>query len=272
MRRITAKVGPTVYDLTLKSLAIAQGASANVVPFEEIPESLVVSSAADAENFLTTKPILVPSNGTLTAELRLGGFKRNPSNATGSANVIAQLQLVDASSNATLSSIAIDTLLAGKMDPRTRLRALNLSTLAGRSVRVRIVPMVNADSAVEWTVSVIHYDTSGTGSELVKGESGQTIPDVPIVFSMKPSYPNPFNPTTTIGYELPTDGFVKLVIYDLLGREIAELASGHHVAGRYSATWNASSVASGVYFARLTVMDELGQTKFNKTAKLVLAK
>lgn len=80
----------------------------------------------------------------------------------------------------------------------------------------------------------------------------------PDAYARSQNYPNPFNPTTTIGYQLPTDGFVKLVVYDLLGRQIAELVSGPRAAGKYSATWNASSLASGVYFSRLSVSDELG--------------
>jgi tetratricopeptide (TPR) repeat protein len=94
----------------------------------------------------------------------------------------------------------------------------------------------------------------------------------PTTYGLASGYPNPFNPTTTIGYEIPTEGYVKLVVYDLLGRQIAELASGLRTAGRYSATWNASSIASGVYLARFTVSDEMGQLKFSRVRKLVLAK
>jgi hypothetical protein len=94
----------------------------------------------------------------------------------------------------------------------------------------------------------------------------------PTAYDLSSAYPNPFNPTTTIGYQIPTDGYVKLVVFDLLGRQIAELASGLHTVGRYSSSWNASAVASGVYLARLTVTDELGQVKFCRINKLVLAK
>ena len=94
----------------------------------------------------------------------------------------------------------------------------------------------------------------------------------PASYGISAAYPNPFNPTSTIRYQLPTDGYVRLVVFDLLGRQIAELATGLHAPGRYSATWNASSVASGMYFARLTVTDESGQMKYDKINKLVLAK
>ena len=99
-----------------------------------------------------------------------------------------------------------------------------------------------------------------------------TAETTPSDYGVSQNYPNPFNPSTQIRFALPSGGKVLLVVYDMLGREIVTLARGFHAAGYHTATWNASSVASGVYFARLTVTDELGQVKFNRTRKLVLAK
>jgi hypothetical protein len=86
------------------------------------------------------------------------------------------------------------------------------------------------------------------------------------------NFPNPFNPSTHINYALPEAAYVSLVIYDVLGREVASLANGYHGAGYYSVIWNASSAASGLYFARLRVTDDLGRVKFSKVNKLLLAK
>ena len=69
-------------------------------------------------------------------------------------------------------------------------------------------------------------------------------------------YPNPFNPRTTISYELPADTDVSIVIYDAIGQEIRQLVSQHYTAGRYSIQWDAKdhlgrSVGSGVYIAKI---------------------
>ena len=64
-------------------------------------------------------------------------------------------------------------------------------------------------------------------------------------------YPNPFNPSTVLSFELRAASFVKLAVYDIQGREVARLADGWHPAGIYERTWNASEMSSGVYFARL---------------------
>jgi M6 family metalloprotease-like protein len=95
---------------------------------------------------------------------------------------------------------------------------------------------------------------------------------LPIVFALHPNHPNPFNPSTTIRYDLPEDSHVSLVIYDVLGRKVAEVVNEVQAAGFKSVTWDASAVASGVYLARFTAIDENGSLKLSKTMKLVLAK
>ncbi len=69
-------------------------------------------------------------------------------------------------------------------------------------------------------------------------------------------YPNPFNPRTTISYDLPAEADVSIVIYDAIGQEIRHLVSRHYTAGRYSVQWDAKdfmgrSVGSGVYIAKI---------------------
>lgn len=74
----------------------------------------------------------------------------------------------------------------------------------------------------------------------------------PKVFSLNQNYPNPFNPTTTIGFTLQVSGFTTLKIYDVIGREVATLVNENLKAGEFhQATFNASNLASGVYFAWL---------------------
>ncbi len=66
------------------------------------------------------------------------------------------------------------------------------------------------------------------------------------------NYPNPFNPVTTISYNILQAGFVSLKIYDILGREVATLVSDYKPQGKYFAQFNANNLASGMYIYRLT--------------------
>lgn len=93
-----------------------------------------------------------------------------------------------------------------------------------------------------------------------------TIPSVPKEFSLAQNYPNPFNPTTRIEYSVPNNSFVTLKVYNILGQRVATLYSGVRTPGNYSATFNGSSLASGVYIYRL----QAGATSITK--KLMLLK
>lgn len=94
-----------------------------------------------------------------------------------------------------------------------------------------------------------------------------------LMFSLNPqtlelaqNYPNPFNPTTRIVYQIPKASEVKLKVYDMLGREVETLVSGVQQAGRYEVIFNASRLASGVYFYRLKA------GSFIETKKMLLVK
>ena len=89
---------------------------------------------------------------------------------------------------------------------------------------------------------------------------------MPVKTELSDSYPNPFNPTTSINYGLEKDGHVEIMIYDAAGRLVEELVNGHQDGGSYSITWNASNQASGMYFAKMIAGDVV------QTQKLVLLK
>jgi hypothetical protein len=92
----------------------------------------------------------------------------------------------------------------------------------------------------------------------------------PNKFNVSQNYPNPSNPRSLIDYEIPVNGKVSLIIYDITGREVASLVNEVKEAGYYSAEFNGGSLASGVYFYRVTAEGE-GQ-KHIKTMKMILVK
>ena len=74
-------------------------------------------------------------------------------------------------------------------------------------------------------------------------------------FTLSQNYPNPFNPSTNISFELPENTFVSLVIYDVNGKKVDELINGEMSQGTHDVKWNASNMASGVYFYTLKAND-----------------
>jgi Secretion system C-terminal sorting domain len=91
-------------------------------------------------------------------------------------------------------------------------------------------------------------------------------------YTLEQNFPNPFNPSTVINYQLVGVSSVKLMVYDILGREIATLVNGMKSAGYYSATFDASRLASGIYFARIIATPQDGSASYAKTMKMLLMK
>ncbi len=131
-----------------------------------------------------------------------------------------------------------------------------------RSVTVKAGEVVNADAPVV----PVH-----------------TAAETPQRFVLEQNFPNPFNPATTIRYSLSTDGFVRLFIYDLLGREIVRLADSYHTAGSYSVLFTSAKTGeggnccpetkflpSGMYLYRLAVTDEKGSVSVVQKKMMLL--
>ncbi len=101
-------------------------------------------------------------------------------------------------------------------------------------------------------------------------QTGTTVPEK---YNLNQNYPNPFNPVTQIKFDIPKQGLIKLIVYDILGREIATLVNEVKSAGSYIVDFNASALPSGVYFYRLEVADPTGRTgDFIAVKKMVLIK
>ncbi|MCK9280075.1 MAG: T9SS type A sorting domain-containing protein [Melioribacteraceae bacterium] len=89
---------------------------------------------------------------------------------------------------------------------------------------------------------------------------------LPTVYSLSNNYPNPFNPTTKIKYDLPKESMVTLKVFDILGREVTTLVSQNQKAGYYEVNFNGSQLATGVYVFRIQAND------FVQTKKMMLVK
>ena len=126
-----------------------------------------------------------------------------------------------------------------------------------------------SNEKVWYQLEQVDLDGSISRSNPVEVLLGARMP-VPTVFSTN-VYPNPFNPSTTISYDLPNESFVSIVIYDAIGQEIRRLVSEQTAAGRYRVQWDAldtqgRAVGSGVYIAKV----EAGS--FSSSQKMLLLK
>jgi hypothetical protein len=101
---------------------------------------------------------------------------------------------------------------------------------------------------------------------VVVGSVDSFMNPVPEQFALSAAYPNPFNPSTSLNLDLNQDGFVSVKVYNVVGQVVSELANGNMNAGYHTFTWNAGSIASGMYLVRVEAGSHVA------TQKLMLMK
>jgi hypothetical protein len=132
----------------------------------------------------------------------------------------------------------------------------------------------SGSSTAGWVVSSTGGIASFYGA--VTGIEDETW-EVPEEFALAQNFPNPFNPTTTIRYNVPRNAFVTLRVYDLLGQEVVMLRDEMQNVGSYEVVWNGhnaagQTVASGVYFYRLEARPATGGQVFTSVNKMIMLK
>ena len=124
-----------------------------------------------------------------------------------------------------------------------------------------------AVSSLQSSVSVAEFRLKQVDSDgKISYSNVLTVNLAPVTFGLSQNYPNPFNPATLISYQLAADSEVRLVVYDLLGREVASLVNEKKAAGFYTVSFNATNISTGVYFYKLTAGN------FSEIKKMTLMK
>ena len=167
--------------------------------------------------------------------------------AVGSAMVVATVTHSPSISTHTWTDNSVSP--AGKFDP-----------VYTYSYKVKAVDNSNLESLYSNQVSI-----SGTGGIWKINGEEDTNTDI-TSYALDSNYPNPFNPTTQISYQLPENSFVNLGVYNALGQKVEELVNQHQSSGKYTVKFDASNLPSGIYFYKI----ESGS--FSKSMKMLLLK
>jgi hypothetical protein len=131
----------------------------------------------------------------------------------------------------------------------------------------------NFQFEVNGNPQTINFDYGNWILKDLLGVTNTEILPAPVEFSLEQNYPNPFNPGTTIKYTISSKGFVKLKVFNLLGKEVATLVNSEQEAGNYTVDFDASELRSGVYFYSLESTTAGGQdVSFTETKKMLLIK
>jgi len=184
------------------------------------------------------------------------------------AAIHLRLEAVDAQTHQVLTTVNAQ-LISHNLPPDVRkFKNISFRVNGTRDIFLRSGITLPRGVGIEQSMVEVYYENSD--SSLSKPVASAKTADLPQFFALLPNYPNPFNPETSIDYELPTVSNVKLSIYNLQGQRVRTLVNRAQPAGRYQVTWdgtddNGVQVASGVYFYRLTT-----GSGFVATRKMIL--
>ena len=120
---------------------------------------------------------------------------------------------------------------------------------------------VRAGQSYSYRLKQIDFDGQFEYSKVVNVEVG-----VPMEYSLAQNYPNPFNPSTSIEYTVPSNEYVTLKVYDVLGNTVSTVVNENKEAGKYNVMFDASNLTSGIYFYSIQA------GKFNQVKKMMLVK
>ncbi len=151
---------------------------------------------------------------------------------------------------------------------------------AGDNWTVITTPSENDQFAVNFGSDEFGISTGFEGSRLYTTDGGLTwatsiVPPISKIKINEPvklnqNFPNPFNPSTVISYEVNASSNVTIKVYDMTGREVRTLVNSFQNAGTYSVNFNGTNLASGIYF--YVIRMNTGSTEFTKTMKMILTK
>ena len=182
--------------------------------------------------------------------------------------------------NSILDNSAYNTIINDEMPGMFKLVSYANSNLINDNgllgyIKFKVISQTTANSTI--SINEMKINDIQEGGFLVEGnfESSSIaygfdfqISSVPEVFALNKNYPNPFNPSTNIKFELPNDGDVRIFIYDIKGALIDELVNGYMEAGYYQLNWDGSRKASGMYFIQMIA----DNGNYIKMTKMMLVK
>ncbi len=252
--------GPPCFVFSQQTVTICRHVNIPIPNVSPARDTIVISGLSADNQILDVKVRLDTIWHTFDADmdislshLTVNNLDLSSDNGAGGDNYIGCI-LNDSAANSITTAVAPMT---GSWRPEAPLTAFNGLNANGRWVLL-IVDDLGGDTGTlrSWCLVITWVNTTG----------GISTTEIPNTYRLSQNYPNPFNPSTTISFGLPKAGLTKLVIYDVLGKEVKTLVDEQRNAGTYEVNFDASSMASGVYFYSLTSGD------FTETMKMLLVK
>jgi chitodextrinase len=155
----------------------------------------------------------------------------------------------------------VNTFDSGVMNPASRTQTVDVGLHGADTLKLVVDDAGDGNNSdhADWANALVSRDTASSAVD-------SPLHEIPGSFRLEESYPNPFNPTTTIRFGLPRRSHATLRIFNTLGQQVQELVNGDIDPGTHEVQFDGSRLASGVYFYRLQTRE------FTQTRKLVLTR
>lgn len=242
-----------------------------IIEFKEKHDTLDIDSEPVLNEYLTTDPFMLTDGSHFQYSIQYG-FTDSSALAgalTEYGSISFNVELIDHSTGQIIGSFDKITYTPSNLYQYKKTGYIvNTEGIGTKMVRLRLVVHSNIENsqyALNTAVSsesVVSLGKQNATKKQVNYKGTLAVDE----YALDQNFPNPFNPVTTISYALPQDGIVTLKIYDALGREVSTLVNEFKQTGRYTASFDASKLSSGVYIYKLT------SGKYSANKKMMLVK
>jgi hypothetical protein len=233
----------------------------SVIRFINVPDTLQYHSAGELNSSLLTENFILNQNSDLsfTNYYYVINTEASDSLLSETDAINFKVELVSASTNQVIGTFDNITFTKENLDNYENISyRVDCTGITEGEYFMRIVTSVTGD--VNYNLINTQNDASVVAKRTYN-DVGYTGQEIPVIYDLSQNYPNPYNPATTINYQLPKNGFVTVKVYDILGKEVATLVNEQKTQGRYAVNFNASHLASGVYIYQLRVNDYVSSKK-----------
>ncbi|MEP0822545.1 MAG: T9SS type A sorting domain-containing protein [Ignavibacterium sp.] len=272
-RKLTAYDSLTgrYWELEMRFVSLARGGQLMDVPFVAVNDTMPELELGDPLRYLATEEFDVTSTTeSFQAQVRFSISQPVSSSVRESGSV--RITLKDRTSGADVATLGDITIPSDSAEWSRSIR-VNLPALRGKRLKLQASMESPGDNA--HTVYALHHllkRSSQLANTLLEREDVITVDPVPQDFFLGQNYPNPFNPETSISYDLPEAGHVRIDIYDILGRFIATLVDGQKNAGHHTTSWNTNGLPSGTFMYRMTFISLSSRETRTIARKMILAR
>ncbi len=226
------------------------------IDFEELKDTAQITSSAALQRYLTTKPFQLLNSSSLTYDVDYGVVDSALCATTLSNNksVNFTVELIDTTGKVigTLNNI---TYMKNDIAPKASTGyEVDTKSISSKIVQLRLRPVSTAETfytLIDRHMSASALNKQGNSRQKISLQGNEVVTD----YALSQNFPNPFNPSTVINYQLPANSHVLIKVYDVLGREVRTLVDEEKPAGRYSVEFDASKLSSGTYFYTIRAGD-----------------